>query len=83
MAGERRSAHDGRLCRGDPIVRPEDVAESIACGPDLDGIVEAVRAYWEAGFTDIALVQIGGDSQDLFFKEAAEPMLAAMRAAAD
>jgi G6PDH family F420-dependent oxidoreductase len=63
------------------FVRPEDVAESIPCGPDLDGIVEAVRPFWEAGFTDIALIQIGGDTQDLFFKEAAEPLLQALRGA--
>ena len=63
------------------FVRPEDVAESIPCGPDLDAIVEAVRPYWESGFTDIALVQIGGQAQDLFFKEAAEPLLQALRAA--
>lgn len=65
------------------FVRPEDVAESIPCGPDLDAIVEAVSAYWKAGFTDIALVQIGGAHQDQFFKEAAEPLLAALRSAAD
>ncbi|MFP1153204.1 LLM class F420-dependent oxidoreductase [Mycobacterium sherrisii] len=64
------------------FVRPEDVAESIPCGPDLDAIVEAVRPYWEAGFTDIALIQIGGQTQELFFKEAAEPLLSALRAAA-
>ena len=44
------------------FVKPEDVAESIPCGPDLDAIVDAVSKYWEAGFTDIALVQVGGDS---------------------
>lgn len=63
------------------FVRPDDVAESIPCGPDLDAIVDAVRPYWEAGFTDIALVQIGGETQDLFFKEAAEPLLQALRTA--
>lgn len=65
------------------FVRPEDVADSIPCGPDLDAIVEAVRPYWEAGFTDVALVQVGGESQDLFLKEAAEPLLAALRKAAN
>ncbi|MGH3559063.1 MAG: LLM class F420-dependent oxidoreductase, partial [Mycobacterium sp.] len=40
------------------------------------------RPYWESGFTDIALVQIGGQAQDQFFKEAAEPLLAGLRAAA-
>jgi G6PDH family F420-dependent oxidoreductase len=64
------------------FVRPEDVAESIPCGPDLDAIVAAVRPYWEAGFTDVALVQIGGPAQDLFLKEAAEPLLSALREAA-
>jgi G6PDH family F420-dependent oxidoreductase len=64
------------------FVRPEDVAESIPCGPDLDGIVDAVSAYWKAGFTDIALVQVGGDTQQAFFDEAAEPLLEKLRAAA-
>ncbi|WP_102144828.1 LLM class F420-dependent oxidoreductase [Mycobacterium hubeiense] len=65
------------------FVRPEDTAGAIPCGPDLDAIVEAVSKYWEAGFTDIALVQIGDEAQELFFKEAAEPLLAALRAAAN
>jgi hypothetical protein len=60
-------------------VRPEDIAESIPCGPDLDAIVDAVRKYWEAGFTDIALVQIGDDGQDLFIKEAAGSLLEKLR----
>lgn len=65
------------------FVRPEDVAETIPCGPDLDAIVESVRPYWEAGFTDIALIQVGGDTQERFLKEAAEPLLAALREAAN
>jgi G6PDH family F420-dependent oxidoreductase len=65
------------------FVRPDDVAESIPCGPDLDAIVDAVRPYWEAGFTDIALIQIGDRTQDAFLKEAAEPLLAALRAASN
>jgi G6PDH family F420-dependent oxidoreductase len=64
------------------FVRPEDVAESIPCGPDLDKIVESVSAFWEAGFTDIALVQIGDDGQDRFLAEAARPLLDKLRAAA-
>jgi G6PDH family F420-dependent oxidoreductase len=65
------------------FVRPEDVAESIPCGPDLDGIVQAVSAYWKAGFTDIALVQVGDEGQDRFLREAAEPLLEKLRAAAE
>ncbi len=64
------------------FVRPEDVAESIPCGPDLDKIVESVSAYWEAGFTDIALVQVGGDAQERFLDEAAGPLLEKLRSAA-
>jgi len=41
------------------FVRQEDVAASIRAGRTSDAIVDAVRKYWEAGFTDIALVQIG------------------------
>ncbi|TPG24009.1 LLM class F420-dependent oxidoreductase [Mycolicibacterium hodleri] len=64
------------------FVRPEDVASSIPCGPDLDAIVSAVAKYWEAGFTDIALVQVGDEGQDRFLKEAAQPLLEKLRSAA-
>lgn len=64
------------------FVRPEDVAANIPCGPDLDAIVDAVRPYWEAGFTEIALIQIGGQAQEQFLKQAAEPLLAELRASA-
>jgi G6PDH family F420-dependent oxidoreductase len=64
------------------FVRPEDTASSIPCGPDLDAIVEAVSEYWKAGFTDIAVVQVGDDGQHLFLEEAAEPLLEKLRAAA-
>jgi G6PDH family F420-dependent oxidoreductase len=63
------------------FVTPDDVAESIPCGPDLDAVVEAVSAYWKAGFTDIALVQIGDESQDQFLAEAAGPLLEKLRSA--
>ena len=64
------------------FVRPEDVAENIPCGPDLDKIVEQVSTFWKAGFTDIAMVQVGGESQDRFLDEAAGPLLEKLRAAA-
>ncbi|OBF16369.1 LLM class F420-dependent oxidoreductase [Mycobacterium sp. ACS4331] len=64
------------------FVRPEDTGESIPCGPDLDRIVDAVSEYWKAGFTDIALIQIGGDHQEMFLNEAAGPLLEKLRTAA-
>jgi len=64
------------------FVTPEDVAESIPCGPDLDAIVESVSAFWKAGFTDIALVQVGDENQDLFLSTAAGPLLEKLRSIA-
>jgi G6PDH family F420-dependent oxidoreductase len=63
------------------FVRREDVGGSIPCGPDLDMIVDAVSDYWKAGFTDVALVQVGDEGQDRFLAEAAGPLLEKLRAA--
>ncbi|MET9880323.1 LLM class F420-dependent oxidoreductase [Actinacidiphila glaucinigra] len=60
-------------------VRPEDVAESIPCGDDPEAFVEAVRPYVEAGFTEIALVQVGGDTQPAFLGWAEKTLLPALR----
>jgi G6PDH family F420-dependent oxidoreductase len=62
------------------FVRPDDVAQAIACGPDLDRIVESVRPFLDAGFTDIALVQVGDEGQERFLTEAAGPLLEKLRA---
>jgi G6PDH family F420-dependent oxidoreductase len=64
------------------LITPEQVAEQIPCGADLDAIVEAVKPYWEAGFTDIAVVQVGDEGQDQFLAEAAADVLEALRSAA-
>ncbi len=61
------------------FVRPDDVAESIPCGPDLDAIVKAVRAFDDVGFTDVALVQIGDESQHDFLEMASEELLPLLR----
>ena len=62
------------------FVRPEDVAETIPCGPDLDAIAEAVKPYVAAGFTDIAVVQVGDQGQSEFLEKAAGPLLKKLRA---
>lgn len=62
------------------FVKPEDVAASIPCGPDLDGIVTAVREYVDAGFTDVALVQIGDEHQADFLDMAGKELLATLHA---
>ena len=62
------------------FVRPEDVAGSIPCGPDVDAIVEAVSEFTKAGFTDVALVQIGDEGQEDFLAVAEKEILPALRA---
>jgi len=64
------------------LISPEQVAEQIPCGSDVDAIVEAVKPYWEAGFTDIAIVQVGDEGQDRFLAEGAAEVLQALRSAA-
>ena len=49
-------------------VRREDVADAIPCGCDVGEFVKAIRAFSDAGFTDVALVQIGGDEQEPFLE---------------
>jgi len=60
-------------------VRPEDVASSIPCGPDLDALAEGVRPFLDAGFTDVAIVQVGDRHQRRFLDEVAEPLLERLR----
>jgi G6PDH family F420-dependent oxidoreductase len=50
------------------FVREEDVASAIPCGDDVGAVIEAARAYADAGFTHLALVQIGGDHQQPFIE---------------
>ncbi|MCK8437697.1 LLM class F420-dependent oxidoreductase [Streptomyces sp. D2-8] len=61
------------------FVRQDDVAASIPCGDDPDAFVEAVRPYAEAGFTEIALVQIGGESQPAYLDWSEKTLLPALR----
>ncbi|MEU9192257.1 LLM class F420-dependent oxidoreductase [Streptomyces hundungensis] len=61
------------------FVKPEDVADAIPCGDDVSAFVEAVRPYVEAGFTEVALVQVGGDHQRPFIDWAEKKLLPALR----
>lgn len=62
------------------FVRPEDVAEAIACGPDLDAIARSAQPFVDAGFTDLALVQIGDEGQQRFLDEVAGELFERIRA---
>ena len=48
------------------FVRPEDLAETIAHGPDVDTYVKMVQQSVDAGFDKIAFVQVGDDQQSFF-----------------
>ncbi|GHE57577.1 LLM class F420-dependent oxidoreductase [Streptomyces spiralis] len=61
------------------FVTPDDVAESIPCGEDPEAFVAAVRPYVDAGFTEVALVQIGGEEQEPFLDWSAKTLLPALR----
>jgi G6PDH family F420-dependent oxidoreductase len=60
------------------FVRPEDVAESIPCGPDVQAHVDAVKEFVAAGFTDVAVVQIGGQTQPDFLEWAEHELVPAL-----
>jgi hypothetical protein len=62
-------------------VDEDDVAASVPCGDDPDAFVEAVRPYADAGFGEIALVQIGGDAQAEYLDWSAKTLLPALREA--
>ena len=64
------------------FVTPDNVAQAIPCGPDLDRIVDAAGEFWKAGFTDVCVVQVGDEGQDRFLEEAAGPLLERLRSAA-
>jgi G6PDH family F420-dependent oxidoreductase len=57
----------------------DDIAEHIPCGPDLAGPVAAVQEFLDAGFTDVAVVQVGGEAQDPFLHWAERELLPALR----
>ena len=62
------------------FVTPEQVGAQLPCGADVDEYVEKIKPFVEAGFTDVALVQIGADRQEAFCAWAADELLPALRA---
>ncbi len=61
------------------FVDPDQVASALPCGPDVEAHVEAVRPFIEAGFDEVALVQIGGEQQQPFIEWAERELLPALR----
>ncbi len=48
------------------MVREEDVAESVVCGPDPERYLAKIKEYVDAGFTHVYLHQIGPDQEGFF-----------------
>ena len=64
------------------FVRPEDVAKAIPCGNRVEDFVAAVGAFTKAGFTHVALCQVGPERQADFIGWAERELLPALRDAA-
>jgi G6PDH family F420-dependent oxidoreductase len=47
-------------------VSPDDVAEMVVCGPDVERYAEQVREYVDAGFDHIYFHQVGRDQEGFF-----------------
>jgi G6PDH family F420-dependent oxidoreductase len=62
------------------FVTPEQVSEQLGCGPDVEEHVKKIKPFIEAGFTEIALVQIGAEQQASFIAWAERELLPALRA---
>jgi hypothetical protein len=60
-------------------VTPAQVSEAIACGPDVEEHVAKIKPFLDAGFDELALVQIGGDQQEGFIAWAERELLPALR----
>lgn len=60
------------------FVTPEQVGQALSCGPDVEEHVEAIRPFVEAGFTEVALVQIGAEEQEPFIRWAQDELLPAL-----
>jgi G6PDH family F420-dependent oxidoreductase len=61
------------------FITPEQVGEQLPCGPDVEEYVHKIRPFLDAGFDEIALVQIGADQQKPFFEWAEKELLPALR----
>jgi hypothetical protein len=61
------------------LVGREEITAQVPCGHDLRPFLDAIRAYTDAGFTHVALVQIGAGRQAQFLFAEAE-LLPSLRA---
>ena len=60
-------------------VTEDDIAALVPCGPDVETHVAAARKWVDAGFTHLALVQVGAKMQRSFIRWAERELLPALR----
>ncbi len=60
------------------FVRHEDIAANIPCGDRVEDFAAAVKEFTDAGFTHIALCQVGGEQQQDFISWAERELLPAL-----
>jgi hypothetical protein len=84
--GAARLARDGRApdprafdAASHQHVTEDDIAALVPCGPDTGQYVKAVREYAQAGFAQVALVQVGAERQHDFIDWSARDLLPALR----
>jgi G6PDH family F420-dependent oxidoreductase len=63
------------------FVRPQDVAGAMPCGDDVEAVVKAVQPWADAGFTHLALLQIGEHVQDPYLDWSRRELLPGLRRA--
>ena len=56
------------------LATPDNVAESVVCGPDPEEIHQEIQSYIDAGFTHVYLHQVGPE-QEKFFEFAKKELL--------
>jgi hypothetical protein len=56
------------------LLREDDVAETVICGPDPERHLEAIREYQQAGYDQVYVHQVGRD-QESFLRFYAEEII--------
>jgi coenzyme F420-dependent glucose-6-phosphate dehydrogenase len=64
-------------------VSPDDVAEVVTCGPDVDAHIEAIKKYADAGYDHVYVHQVGPEQEGffIFYEERVLPELLGRAAA--
>ena len=60
------------------LISEDDVAETVACGPDPDRHIEQISQYLEAGYEQVTVHQIGPDQAGFlsFYEDRVLPKVA-------